>query len=112
MGAASGARSREGGYHQRLADEKPQGSSVEMKAESAARKAFYTYASTEVDRAYVTEGGDEVASYIPLLPRNTDEVRATELYTDAAWPTSTNDGKTYLHYGTSCPTIRRGRHTG
>ena len=99
-------------YHQRLADEKPQGSSVEMKAESAARKAFYTYASTEVNRAYVTEGGDEVASYIPLLPRNTDEVRATELYTDAAWPTSTNDGKTYLHYGTSCPNYKKGAPYG
>ena len=99
-------------YHQRLADEKPQGSSVEMKAESAARKAFYTYASAEVNRAYITEDGDRATSYIPLLPRNTDEVRATELYTDAAWPTSTNDGKTYLHYGTSCPTYKKGTPGG
>ncbi len=99
-------------YHQRLADEKPQGSSVEMKAESAARKAFYTYASAEVNRAYITEDGDQATSYIPLLPRNTDEVRATELYTDAAWPTSTNDGKTYLHYGTSCPNYKKGTPGG
>lgn len=99
-------------YHQRLADEKPQGSSVEMKAESAARKAFYTYASAEVNRAYITEDGDRATSYIPLLPRNTDEVRATELYTDAAWPTSTNDGKTYLHYGTSCPNCKKGTPGG
>lgn len=99
-------------YHQRLADEKPQGSSVEMKAESAARKAFYTYASAEVNRAYITEDGDRTTSYIPLLPRNTDEVRATELYTDAAWPTSTNDGKTYLHYGTSCPNYKKGTPGG
>ena len=93
-------------------DEKPHGSSVEMKAESAARKAFYTYASTEVNRAYITEDGDKVASYIPLLPRNTDEVRATELYTDAVWPTSANDGKTYLHYGTSCPNYKKGAPCG
>lgn len=99
-------------YHQRLADEKPQGSSVEMKAESAARKAFYTYASAEVNRAYITEDGDRATSYIPLLPRNTDEVRATELYTDVAWPTSTNDGKTYLHYGTSCPNYKKGTPGG
>ena len=99
-------------YRLRLANEAPQGSSVETKAESAARKAFYTYASAEVNRAYVTEDGDEVASYIPLLPRNTDEVRATELYTDAAWPTSTNDGKTYLHYGTSCPNYKKGTPGG
>lgn len=99
-------------YRQRLADEKPQGSSVETKAESAARKAFYTYASAEVNRAYITEDGDRAASYIPLLPRNTDEVRATELYTDAVWPTSTNDGKTYLHYGTSCPNYKKGAPCG
>lgn len=99
-------------YRQRLADEKPRGSSVETKAESAARKAFYTYASTEVNRAYVTEDGDEVASYIQLLPRNTDEVRATELYTDTVWPTSAIDGKTYLHYGTSCPNYKKGAPCG
>ncbi len=99
-------------YRQRLADEKPQGSSVETKAESAARKAFYTYASAEVNRAHITENGDRVSSYIPLLPRNTDEVRATELYTDAAWPTSTNDDKTYLHYGTSCPNYKKGTPGG
>lgn len=56
-------------YHWRLTNEKPHGSSVEMKAESAARKAFYTYASAEVDRAHITENGDRVSSYIPLLPR-------------------------------------------
>ena len=99
-------------YRLRLANEEPQGSSVEMKAESAARKAFYTYASAEVNRAYITEDGDRTTSYIPLLPRNTDEVRATELYTDAAWPTSTNDGKTYLHYGTSCPNYKKGTPGG
>ncbi len=99
-------------YRLRLANEAPQGSSVEMKAESAARKAFYTYASIEVNRAYVTEGGDEVTSYIPLLPRNTDEVRATELYSDTAWPTSAIDGKMYLHYGTSCPNYKKGAPGG
>lgn len=99
-------------YRLRLANEAPQGSSVETKAESAARKAFYTYASAEVNRAYITEDGDRTTSYIPLLPRNTDEVRATELYTDAAWPTSTNDGKTYLHYGTSCPNYKKGTPGG
>ena len=99
-------------YRLRLANEAPQGSSVETKAESAARKAFYTYASTEVNRAYVTEDGDEVTSYIPLLPRNADEVRATELYTDAVWPTSVNDGKAYLHYGTTCPNYKKGTPSG
>lgn len=99
-------------YRSRLASEAPQGSSVEMRAESAARKAFYTYASAEVDRAYITEDGDKVSSYIPLLPRNSDEVRATELYTDAVWSTSINDGKAYLHYGVSCPNYKKGTPNG
>ena len=99
-------------YRSRLANEAPLGSSVEMKAESAARKAFYTYASVEVNRAYITEDGNRVSSCIPLLPRNSDEVRATELYTDAAWPTSINGGKTYLHYGTSCPNYKKGTPGG
>lgn len=99
-------------YHWRLTNEKPHGSSVEMKAESAARKAFYTYASAEVDRAHITENGDRVSSYIPLLPRNSDEVRATELYTDAVWPTSVNDDKAYLHYGTTCPNYKKGTPSG
>lgn len=99
-------------YHWRLTNEKPHGSSVEMRAESAARKAFYTYASAEVDRAYITESGDRASSYIPLLPRNSDEVRATELYTDAVWPTSVNDDKAYLHYGTTCPNYKKGTPSG
>lgn len=99
-------------YRSRLASEAPQGSSVEMRAESAARKAFYAYASAELNRAYITEDGDKVSSYIPLLPRNSDEVRATELYTDAVWPTSVNDGKTYLHYGASCPNYKKGTPNG
>ena len=99
-------------YRSRLASEAPQGSSVEMRAESAARKAFYAYASAEVNCAYITEDGDKVSSYIPLLPRNSDEVRATELYTDASWPASINDSKTYLHYGTSCPNYKKGTPNG
>ena len=99
-------------YRSRLASEAPQGSSVEMRSESAARKAFYTYASTEVNRAYITEDGDKVSSYIPLLPRNSDEVRATELYTDTIWPASINGDKTYLHYGMSCPNYKKGTPNG
>ena len=99
-------------YRSRLASEAPQGSSVEMRAESAARKAFYAHASAEVDRAYITEDGDRVSSYIPLLPRNSDEVRATELYTDAVWPISVNDGKAHLHYGVSCPNYKKGTPNG
>ena len=99
-------------YRQRLANEKPQGSSVEMKAQSAARKAFYAYAIEEVDRAYIKDDGERFSAYIPLLPRVPNEVRSTELYTDAAWPVSNNDGRTYLHYGVECPVYQKGTPSG
>lgn len=99
-------------YRQRLANEKPQGSSVEMKAQSAARKAFYAYAIEEVDRAYIKDDGERFSAYIPLLPRVPNEVRPTELYTDAAWPVSNNGGRTYLHYGAECPVYQKGTPSG
>ena len=99
-------------YRQRLANEEPQGSSVEMKAQSAARRAFYAYAIEEVDRAYIKDDGEHLSAYIPLLPRVPNEVRPTELYADVAWPTSTNDGKTYLHYGIDCPVYQKGTPGG
>ena len=99
-------------YRQRLANEKPEGSSTQMKAKSAARRAFYAYAIEEVDRAYITDGGEQFSAYVPLLPRVPNEVRVTELYTDVAWPTSTNDGKTCLHYGTDCPVYKKGTPGG
>lgn len=99
-------------YRQRLANEKPEGSSAQMKAKSAARRAFYAYAIEEVDRAYITDDGEQFSAYVPLLPRVPNEVRVTELYTDVAWPTSTNDGKTCLHYGTDCPAYKKGTPGG
>ena len=99
-------------YRQRLANERPEGSSAQVKAKSAARRAFYAYAIEEVDRAYITDDGEQFSAYVPLLPRVPNEVRVTELYTDVAWPTSTNDGKTCLHYGTDCPVYKKGTPGG
>ena len=99
-------------YRQRLVNEQPRGSSAKMKAESAARKAFYTYAAGEIGQAYINEGDNKVSAYIPFLPRNPDEARATELYTDARWPTSIENDAAYLHYGTDCPNYKEGTPGG
>ena len=37
---------------------------------------------------HITGTDGKVSARIPLLPRNPDEARTTELYTDARWPTS------------------------
>lgn len=99
-------------YRQRLANEKPLGEGPEKQADSAARKVFFAYASEEVERAYITEKGGKVSARIPFLPRNPDEARTTELYTDARWPTSEVDKVTYLHYGTDCPNYKKGKPGG
>ena len=99
-------------YRQRLANEKPLGGGPEKQADSAARKVFFAYASEEVERAYITEKDGKVSAHIPFLPRNPDEARATELYTDACWPTSEVDKVTYLHYGTDCPNYKKGKPGG
>ena len=99
-------------YRQRLANEKPLGEGPEKQADSAARKAFFAYASEEVERAYITEKDGKVSAHIPFLPRNPDEARTTELYTDARWPTSEVDKVTYLHYGTDCPNYKKGKPGG
>lgn len=99
-------------YRQRLANEKPLGEGPEKQADSAARKVFFAYASEEVERAYITEKDGKVSARIPFLPRNPDEARTTELYTDARWPTSEVDKVTYLHYGTDCPNYKKGKPGG
>lgn len=95
-------------YRYRLANEAPEGAGVNAKANSAARKAFYRYAIAELDSARIFDDGTRMVANLPLLPRNLDEVRACELYTDEIWPTSENGGQTYIHYGTDCPGYRRG----
>lgn len=99
-------------YRERLANEKPLGESPEKQADSAARKAFFAYASEEVERAYIAEEDGKVSAYIPFLPRNPDEARTTELYTDARWPTSELNKVSYLHYGADCPNYKKGTPGG
>ncbi|OUP07430.1 hypothetical protein [Collinsella sp. An2] len=90
-------------YRWRLDNEAPEGSGVEAQADSAARRAFYRFALEQMERASIVEEGGRVVSTVPLLPRNTDEVRATELYTEAVWPSSVEDDGLTLHYASSCP---------
>lgn len=93
-------------YRWRLAHEAPEGQGAEAQADSAARRAFYAYALEELETARCEEVGGSMVSTVPLLPRNTAEVRATRLYTDAAWPSTMEGGSLTLHYGASCPGAR------
>ena len=90
-------------YRWRRDHDEPMGSGVEARADAAARHAFYTYACEEFADARVEEVDGRMAASVPMLPRNTEEVKGTRLYTDARWPSSYESQGLTLHFGSSCP---------
>lgn len=89
-------------YAARLRTEAPEGPSVDEKARSALRRMFYRYAVTVVRQACDGAGeGDEVV--FPRLPRNTEQVRETTLYTDPSYPVTTDGELPVMHAWEGCP---------
>lgn len=93
-------------YRWRCENDKPEGSSVEARADAAARRAFYRYALGHLDGARVVDDGEEAYTTLEFLPRNSDDVRGTLLYTEEAWPTSMEAHGRTLHFDESCPGSR------
>jgi hypothetical protein len=90
-------------YPARLAKEEPLDDSVEEQSNSALRKRFYRYASDQVSHGFVVENGDSFSARFPLLPRNTDEMRQTALYTETVYPITESHGKKTMHAWAGCP---------
>lgn len=91
-------------YRARLATEAPEGGSVEEQARSALRRQFYAYANKQMQQAYVHETADSFEASFPRLPRNTEQMKQTSLYTDAVYPVSVNeDDKAEMHAWPGCP---------
>lgn len=90
-------------YPARLAAEAPEDMSVEERARSALRERFYRYAASEVGKGYVRETADSFSAYFPLLPKNTAEMRATELYTESVYPVTAASGTPVMHAWEGCP---------
>lgn len=90
-------------YRWRRDYDEPVGSGVEARADAAARHVFYTYACEEFADARVEEVDGRMVASVPMLPRNTEEVKGTRLYTDACWPSSYESQGLTLHFGSSCP---------
>lgn len=89
-------------YRHRAASEAAADGFAEEQARSALRKRFYEYARMQVDKAHAIELPDGTVDIsLPLLPRNTDEMKETELYTDASYVAA--DGA--LHAWEGCPGI-------
>lgn len=93
-------------YRWRRDHDAPDGSGVEARADAAARHAFYRFACEELERAYIREGSGEIEAELPLLPRNTAEVRGSRLYTEEVWPSTQEPAGPTLHFDVSCPGAR------
>ncbi|MCI9129133.1 MAG: molybdenum cofactor biosynthesis enzyme [Eggerthellaceae bacterium] len=90
-------------YAKRLANWTLEGSSVEEKADSVIRKRFYQYAVDELASAYVIDGDAGFSADIPHFFRNMTELKATPLYTESAYPITSNGGKRRMHAWSGCP---------
>ncbi len=90
-------------YRRRLAQEAPASTSVSEQANSALRKRFYAYAVEQVSQGYVVETDEEFDALFPELPKNTSEMRATELYTEAVYPITNGDEGQVMHAWEGCP---------
>lgn len=90
-------------YRWRYEHDRAEGDGAEVRADTAARHAFYGYALDRLGEMRVAEEGGRVVSTVELLPRNTVEVKGTSLYTDAAWPSTQEPDGLTLHYGSDCP---------
>lgn len=90
-------------YRWRYENERPERDDAESCADSAARKVFYRYAYDRLVAAHIDDTGDRVTSTVPLLPRNTAEVKRTTLYTDLVWPSTVEPEGLTIHYASDCP---------
>lgn len=89
-------------YAARLRIEAPEGDAVQDRARSALRRNFYRYAAREVREACERGAGSEAPEF-PRLPRNTEQMRATSLYTDPAYPITAEGGQPVMHAWEGCP---------
>ena len=89
-------------YRARVSQEAPQAAGDEELARSVARKAFYDYASDQLVDATVMDVDGNGVCTVPYLPKNTDEIAATHLYTDPDYPVTLLDGAPTLHASASC----------
>lgn len=91
-------------YHGRWSTEAPLDDSIEENVRSVMRKTMFAYAKDHIQTGYVYETDDVFEAYFPLMPRNTDEMRATSLYDDPAYPVSVNEeGEPIMHAWSGCP---------
>lgn len=90
-------------YELRFHQETPASNAIDEQVRSNLRKQFYEYAVEQLAQGYVHEDMDSFDAYFPRLPKNTEEMRQTTLYTNACYPVTEQDGTFVLHAWSGCP---------
>ncbi|MEC4273140.1 molybdenum cofactor biosynthesis enzyme [Adlercreutzia sp. R25] len=90
-------------YRERLLGERPASDSAKDQARCVLRKQFYAHAIRELREAYVHETADSFSASFPRFPRNTEQMRATRLYTEPAYPVTIEDELPVMHAWDGCP---------
>lgn len=89
------------------------GGSPELVGQSVARKAFYRYAADAVAKGKVstdTQGNE--SPHLQSLPRNTDQMKRTSLYTEPVYPVCQTEKGKVLHAYEGCPAYKKGSPAG
>ena len=93
-------------YQARWNQEAPLDDSVEEAVRSVMRKTMFAYAKDHIQTGYVYETDEVFEAYFPLMPRNTDEMRATPLYDDPVYPVTVDEeGEPTMHAWAGCPAL-------
>lgn len=96
-------------YSARASNDEPTGSSPGDLARWHLRINFYEYAADALDReGYVRESESSFEANFPHLPRNTSEMRETDLYTSKVYPITEEpadegDPMPVMHVWSECP---------
>ena len=80
--------------------------SIEEKSNSAIRKIFYEYAFSLYEKASIIDTEENCQINVSLLPKNTDELKSTPLYTQKVWPTTMESQGRTVHYSMDCPGVK------
>lgn len=89
-------------YAARLEQEVPTGT-VKERANSVLRKMYYRYAVDQLSTAYVLDTEEAFSAHFPVLPANTQEMRGTPLYSEAAFPVTDGGTQPIAHAWSGCP---------
>lgn len=91
-------------YEARLAQEAPEGGGVEEQVRSAARRAFYEYALSQLQASsFVQTAEGAVVCDLRPLPSNVAQTRDSGLYGERRWPCTVEGGRPTIHAFARCP---------